>query len=89
MKFEQLNFKPEILFLNNGLIFFDKKGSVLLKFDNNGKILWKKIIIINLKKNLIQFLSFSKNDNNLIITDNLSKFYLINLNSGEFNLVKK
>ena len=47
----ELNFRP--LLLNNSLIFFDKKGSVI-KYDQNGKILWKKIIIISLRKNQIQ-----------------------------------
>ena len=41
-KFEeisQLNFKP--VFLDNGLIFFDKKGSII-RYKNNKKVLWKK-----------------------------------------------
>ena len=35
----QLNFKP--IFLPNGLIFFDKKGSII-RYDENRKVLWKK-----------------------------------------------
>ena len=35
----QLGFKPA--FLKNGIIFFDKKGSVI-KYDNNQKVVWKK-----------------------------------------------
>ena len=35
----QLNFKP--IFLTNGLIFFDKKGSII-RYDENQKVLWKK-----------------------------------------------
>ena len=41
-KFEeinQLNFKP--VFLDNGLIFFDKKGSII-RYNNNQKVLLKK-----------------------------------------------
>ena len=34
----QLNYKP--LFLNDGLIFFDNKGSII-RYDNNQKVLWK------------------------------------------------
>ena len=44
----QLDFKP--IFLKNGIIFFDKKGSIL-RYDNNHKVIWKKIIIQKLKKN--------------------------------------
>ena len=77
---EQLNFQP--LFLSNGLIFFDHKGSVI-RYDNNGKILWKKNNYNKLEKKSSPKLSFSRNGNNLIVTDNLSKFYLINIDTGE------
>ena len=35
----QLNFKP--IFLNDGLIFFDKKGSII-RYNNSQKVEWKK-----------------------------------------------
>ena len=35
----QLDFEP--IFLKNGIIFFDKKGSIL-RYDNNYKVVWKK-----------------------------------------------
>ena len=35
----QLDFKP--IFLNNGIIFFDKKGAII-RYDNNQKVIWKK-----------------------------------------------
>ena len=38
----QLNFKP--VFLNDGLIFFDKKGTII-RYADNQKILWKKNLI--------------------------------------------
>ena len=75
-----MNFQP--LFLSNGLIFFDHKGSVI-RYDNNGKILWKKNNYNKLEKKSSPKLSFSRNGNNLIVTDNLSKFYLINIDTGE------
>ena len=34
----QLNFKP--IFLEDGLIFFDKKGTII-RYNNNKKIVWK------------------------------------------------
>jgi hypothetical protein len=49
-KFEeinQLNFKP--VFLENGLIFFDKKGSII-RYNNNKKYYGKKTIIQKQKK---------------------------------------
>ena len=35
----QLDFEP--IFLNNGIIFFDKKGTII-RYDNNQKVIWKK-----------------------------------------------
>ena len=35
----QLNFKP--IFLKDGIIFFNKKGSII-RYQNNKKVLWKK-----------------------------------------------
>ena len=75
----ELNFKP--LFLDDIVIFFDKKGSVI-KYDFDGKILWKKNYYDKFEKKSNPRLSFSKKENNLIITDNLSKLYLIDLKSG-------
>ena len=75
----ELNFKP--LFLDDIVIFFDKKGSVI-KYDFDGKILWKKNYYDKFEKKSNPRLSFSKKENNLIITDNLSKLYSIDLKSG-------
>ncbi len=76
----ELNFQP--LFLEKSLIFFDKKGSII-KYDLDGKILWKKNYYNKFEKKSNPRLSFSKKEKNLIVTDTLSKFYLINLSSGD------
>ena len=60
----ELNFKP--LFLDNSLIFFDKKGSII-KYDLDGNILWKKNYYNKFEKKSNPILSFSKKENNLII----------------------
>ena len=75
-----LNFKP--VFLNDGLIFFDKKGSII-RYDNNQKVLWKKNHYSKLEKKLKPKLNFALVDQNLLITDSISKYYSINVNSGE------
>ena len=36
---DNLNFEP--IFLLDGVIFFDKKGTII-KYDSNNKVLWKK-----------------------------------------------
>ena len=74
--------EPEIIFNKNNLIFFDNKGSIL-KFDNNSKLIWKKNFYKKYEKKFKPLLSFANNNEILIVTDNLSKFYAININSGE------
>ena len=76
----QLNFKP--LFLNDGLIFFDKKGSII-RYDNKQKVLWKKNYYSKLEKKLKPKLNFVLVDQNLLITDSIAKYYSINVNTGE------
>ena len=76
----ELNFKP--IFLNDGLIFFDKKGSII-RYDNNQKVLWKKNHYSKLEKKLKPKLNFVLVDQNLLITDSISKYYSVNVNSGE------
>lgn len=82
----EFNFKP--LFLEDGLVFFDKNGSVI-KYDLIGKILWKKNYYNKLEKKSNPRLSFSQKEDNLIITDSVSKLYSINLKSGDLIWSKK
>ena len=78
----QLNFKP--IFLDNGLIFFDKKGSIS-RYDNNQKILWKKNHYSKSEKKLKPKLDFALSDENLLITDSIAKYYSVDTNTGELN----
>ena len=82
----EFNFQP--LFLNDGIVFFDKNGSVI-RYDFNGKILWKKNYYNKFEKKSNPRLSFSQKNNNLIITDSVSNLYSINLNSGDLIWSKK
>ncbi len=57
-KFEEINkldFKPG--FLESGIIFFDKKGSVI-RYNNNNKVLWKKNYYLKSEKKLKPKLNF-------------------------------
>ena len=87
-KFEeinQLNFKP--VFLDNGLIFFDKKGSII-RYNNNQKVLWKKNYYSKAEKKQKPKLNFVLDAENLLVTDSIAKYYSININSGELNWSK-
>ncbi len=78
--FEQSNFEP--LFLDDGLIFSNKKGDII-RINENKKILWKKNYYSKNEKKLNPILSFSLVSNNLIVADNVSKIFSINSNSGD------
>ena len=78
--FEQSNFEP--LFLNDGLIFFNKKGDII-RINENKKVLWKKNYYSKNEKKLNPILSFSLVSNNLIVADNVSRIFSINSNSGD------
>ena len=87
-KFEdvnQLNFKP--IFLDDGLIFFDKKGSII-RYNDKSKILWKKNHYSKSEKKLRPKLDFVQDGENLLITDSIAKYYSVNINSGELNWSK-
>ncbi len=75
----QFHSKP--LFMKDGLIFFDKKGS-LIRYGPDNKIVWKKNYYKKTEKKLNPNLSFLKHGKNLLIADNLSKIYLVNLTTG-------
>ena len=52
----QLNYKP--VFLEDGLIFFDNKGTII-RYDLNGKVIWKKNIYSKSEKKLNPKLFFA------------------------------
>ncbi len=81
----QLNFKP--IFLNNGLIFFDKKGSII-KYDNDQKVIWKKNYYSKKEKKLKPKLNFFLDNKNLLVVDSIAKYYSVNIDSGKLNWSK-
>ena len=78
----QLNYKP--IFLNDGLIFFDKKGTIT-RYDKNSKVIWKKNHYSKSEKKLSPKLYLALDDQNLFVTDSIAKYYSINIKSGELN----
>ena len=87
-KFEEINtinFEP--LFLSDGIIFFDKKGSII-RYDNNKKVLWKQNHYSKSEKKLSPKLNFILKDNSIIVTDSIAKYYSISLETGNLNWSK-
>ena len=81
----QLDFRP--IFLKNGIIFFDKKGSIV-RYDNNQKVVWKKNHYSKAEKKLKPKLNFLLEGQNLLVADNIAKYYSINISTGELNWSK-
>ena len=82
----ETDLKP--LFLRDGIVFFDSKGSVI-RFDNNQKIVWKKNYYSKFEKKNNPKLSFAIHGDKLIVVDNLSNLFLINLKNGNLIWKKK
>ena len=82
----ETDLKP--LFLRDGIVFFDSKGSVI-RFDNNQKIVWKKNYYSKFEKKNNPKLSFGLHGDKLIVVDNLSNLFLINLRNGNLIWKKK
>tara|TARA_B100000886_G_scaffold144575_1_gene98322 strand:+ start:1723 stop:3021 length:1299 start_codon:yes stop_codon:yes gene_type:complete len=85
-KFSKFNNENESdltpLFLKYGIVFFDNKGSVI-RFDDNQKIIWKKNYYSKFEKKNNPKLSFALSDKKLVVIDNLSNLFLINLETGD------
>ncbi len=75
-------FEPEISFNKENIIFFDDKGTVL-QFDERSKLIWKKNYYTKSEKKSNPILQFANDDKFLIIADNLSKYYMLNLQDGD------
>ena len=75
-------FEPIIVFNKNNVIFFDDKGTVL-QFNNRSKLIWKKNYYTKSEKKSNPILQFANNDKFLIVADNLSKYYMLNLETGD------
>ena len=80
-----IDFKP--LFFENGIIFFDKKGSII-RFNKNKKVIWKKNYYSKVEKKLYPKINFTLDKNNILVSDSIAKYYSININTGELNWSK-
>ena len=81
----QMDFEP--IFFNNGIIFFDKKGTII-RYDEKHKVIWKKNHYSKAEKKLKPKLNFLVDGQNLLVTDSIAKYYSVNINTGELNWLK-
>ncbi|MDA7769805.1 PQQ-binding-like beta-propeller repeat protein [Candidatus Pelagibacter sp.] len=74
--------QSEVIFDDENVIFYNKKGTII-KFDNSSKSIWEKNYYSKKEKKIKPFLFFAKDKNTLIVADNISKYYAINIVNGE------
>ena len=80
--------EPVISFYGENIIFFDDKGTIL-QFDKNSRLVWKKNYYTKSEKKLDPILQFANNNQFLIVADNLTKYYKLNLDTGDIIWSKK
>ncbi len=82
-KFNDFDFiSPNLLFYNKNLIFYDNKGAIIF-YDENQKILWENNFYNKSEKKIKPRLNFAVKKNILIVTDDVAKYYAINIDTGE------
>ncbi|MDB4193366.1 PQQ-binding-like beta-propeller repeat protein [Candidatus Pelagibacter sp.] len=88
-KFNDFDFiSPNPLFYNKNLVFYDNKGTITF-YDENQKILWENNFYIKSEKKIKPRLNFAVKNNILIVTDDVAKYYAINIDTGELLWTKK
>tara|TARA_Y100000389_G_C17414318_1_gene492780 strand:- start:91 stop:1482 length:1392 start_codon:yes stop_codon:yes gene_type:complete len=75
-------YDPKISFYNNSIIFFDNKGSIL-RFNNDTDLIWKTNNYTKNEKKQNPILFFANNKKILIVADNISKYYALDINTGK------
>ena len=75
-------YEPNIAFFNDKVIFFDNKGTIL-QFDKYSKLIWKKNYYSKNEKKQNPILQLAIKNNILVIADNIAKYYMLNLETGD------
>ena len=78
--FEYINVEP--VFYNDHVIFYDNKGTIIF-YDRNQKISWEKNFYNKSEKKLRPRLNFAIHKDILIVTDNVAKYYALNIETGD------
>jgi len=78
--------KSKPILIDNGLIYYNGKGSII-RYDNEKKIVWKKNHYSKSEIKSNPKLTFEIKNDKLIVVDNISKLFLIDITDG--NLIWK
>ena len=75
-------YDPKISFYKDDIIFFDNKGSIL-RFNEDSNLVWKINNYQKFEKRQNPVLFFANNKKRLIVADNISKYYALDIESGK------
>ena len=83
------NFNSELLITKkSGIFLFDGKGTIF-RLNKNLKVIWKKNYYKKKEKKLNPSINFSHINDRLVITDDLSNIYSLNIDDGSLIWKKK
>ncbi len=74
-------YQPEISFYKKNIIFFDNKGSIL-KFNDESKLVWKRNYYSKIERKQKPILQLVNNGIYLIVADNIAKYYMLDVKTG-------
>ena len=74
-------YEPELLLHGENVIFFNNKGTIL-KFNEKSKLNWQKNYYSKSEKKLKPVLQFANNNKYLVVADNIAKYYLLDIETG-------
>ena len=81
-------YSPEILLSEKYIIFYDNNG-FLVKYNSNKEILWKTRISNKKQQKNITNISLALLENTIYGSDNLGKYFALDLNTGKLKWEKK
>jgi len=86
-----LKVSPKYAFLASVLLIssLGVPWAIILQFDKNSRLVWKKNYYTKSEKKLDPILQFANNNQFLIVADNLTKYYKLNLDTGDIIWSKK
>ena len=83
---DNINSRP--IFLDNSIVFFDNKGTII-HYNNKNKFIWKKNYYSKSEKKQNPALNFASNNKYLIIVDDVAKLYSLDIETGNLLWSKK
>ena len=75
-------YEPEVSFHGENVIFFNNEGTIL-KFNKKSNLNWQKNNYLKSEKKLRPVLQFANNNKNLVVADNIAKYYMLDIETGQ------